>query len=262
MKKLGATFGVEYMKIRKSGIFWISLVFFIFVISMMGVIMFVQKHPEISDKLGLVGTKATMFKTGEPNWLNYFALIAQVFAGIGMVGFGFLTSWVFGREYAEHTIKDLLALPVSRWYVVVAKFIVIIIWSSVLALVFFVFSLIVGKISGLSGWSLTLVSQFAGKFTVVTLLTVLLCTPVAFFASYSRGYLLPIGFVIVTLITANFTGLVGLAPYFPWSIPGALTIPPGTEGMQLVWSSYLIVGLTVLMGLAGTIAWWQYADQH
>ena len=45
---------------------------------------------------------------------------------------------------------------------------------------------------------------------VTSLLTMLLCTPVAFFASYGRGYLPPVGFAIVTL---------GLGPYFPWGIP-------------------------------------------
>ena len=68
---------------------------------------------------------------------------------------------------------------------------------------------------------------------VTSLLTILLCTPVAFFASYGRGYLPPIGFAILTLIIAQFTGLVGLGPYFPWGIPLLFTTAAGAESAQL-----------------------------
>jgi ABC-2 type transport system permease protein len=70
------------------------------------------------------------------------------------------------------------------------------------------------------------------------------------------------GFVILTLIVANFTGLVGLGPYFPWAIPGIYSAPTGTEGMQLVLSSYFILVFTSVLGFAGTITWWRFADQH
>jgi ABC-2 type transport system permease protein len=70
------------------------------------------------------------------------------------------------------------------------------------------------------------------------------------------------GFIILTLIIANFTGLVGLGPYFPWAIPGIYSAPAGTEGMQLGLSSYIILVFTSLLGLAGTITWWRFADQH
>jgi hypothetical protein len=36
----------------------------------------------------------------------------------------------------------------------------------------------------------------------------------------------------------------------------------GTEGMQLVFGSYVILVLTSVSGFIGTIAWWRFADQH
>jgi len=127
---------------------------------------------------------------------------------------------------------------------------------------FFVFGLIIGNVIGISGWSGEIIFQYANKFIVTSLLTFLLCTPIAFLASYSRGYLLPMGFVILTLIMANFTGLVGLGPYFPWAIPGIYSTPASAEGMQLVISSYIIFASTSVLGFGGTIALWRYADQH
>jgi len=228
----------------------------------MALLFFVQKHPEIASKLGMVGTKANMLRLGKADWSSYFGFLTQGIAGIGLIGFGFVTSWVFGREYVDRTVKDILALPVSRSYIVLSKFIVIIIWCAMLTFIFFIFGFIVGQIIGISGWSNEIAFQYAYKFVITSLLTILLCAPIAFFASYSRGYLLPMGFVILTLIMANFTGLIGLGPYFPWAIPGIYSAPSGTEGIQLVISSYIILATTSLLGLGGTLAWWRYADQN
>jgi ABC-2 type transport system permease protein len=260
MKSLFVAIGVEILKIRKSKVFWLSVLFFMFVAFMMGLMMFVSKYPEIAGKLGMVGTKASMLRIGEANWKNYFTLLNQGIAGIGLVGYGFITSWVFGREYSDHTVKDLLALPVSRDSIVNSKLIIITVWSIVVSILFFLFGLLAGKIVGLSAWSPEVALQFAGSYTAVCLLSILLCTPVAFVASYSRGYLVPLGFVILTLIIANFSGLVGLGPYFPWSIPGIISIPASTEDIHLNMASYIILAVTSLLGLFGTLAFWRYAD--
>jgi ABC-type transport system involved in multi-copper enzyme maturation permease subunit len=44
-----------------------------------------------------------------------------------VIGFAFVTSWVFGREYSDRTVKDLLALPAPRSSIVLSKFIVVVI---------------------------------------------------------------------------------------------------------------------------------------
>ena len=96
---------------------------------------------------------------------------------------------------------------------------------------------------------------------MTSFLTILLCPPVAFFACYGRGYLLPMSFIIITLLIANFTGLLGWGPYFPWAIPSLLAVPAGTEGMHLFSASYIILSVTSLAGFLGTWAWWRCADQ-
>lgn len=261
MKSFGVSFLVEVMKTWKSKVFWASFLFFVVVSSMMGLIMFVQVYPEISEKLGMIGTKASLFRFGEPNWQNYFALLIQGFAGVGMVGIGFVSSWVFGREFSDKTVKDILALPVSRNAIVLSKFVVIIVWSILLTVVFYISGILIGWIIGLPGWMGTVILQSSENYFGTAALTVFLCTPVAFFASYSRGYIVPIAFVILTLILANFTGLVGLGPYFPWSIPGLYGIASADESMQLTQASYFILVTTSLLGLAGTLFWWRFADQ-
>jgi ABC-2 type transport system permease protein len=260
MKGILATLWAESLKIRKSKILWLTILAFLFIPMMMGLLMFVAKNPELSSKLGIMGTKASMF--GKADWFAYFGLLAQSIAGIGLMGFGFVTSWVFGREYSDRTVKDILALPVSRSFIVLSKFIVVVIWCVLLSFIFFAFGLIIGGIIHISGWSSEIAFQFAYKYTITSLFTILLCTPVAFFASYGRGYLPPMGFVIITLVTANFIGIIGLGPYFPWAIPGLYSVGAGTEGVQLGIVSYIILFFTSVLGLISTFAWWRYADQY
>jgi ABC-2 type transport system permease protein len=249
----------EGLKIIKSKVFWFSILFFLFVTLMMGLIMFVQIHPEIAKKLGMIGTKATLLRFGAPTWSTYFTLLEQAVAAIGLVGFGFVTSWIFGREYSDKTAKDILALPISRSYIVLSKFIVSVIWCIILATIFFSFALLLGKIVGISGWSGRILSEFFRTYIIVSSLTILLCTPVAFFASFGRGYLLPFAFIILTLILANFIGFVGLGAYFPWAIPGILCTP-SIAGVNLNIASYIILFMTSGLGYIGTLVWWIFAD--
>lgn len=261
MKGLLAALWAENLKIRKSKMLWLTILAFIFIPLMLGLVMFVAKNPEISRKLGLIGTKATMLRFGKADWSTYFGFLIQSIAAIGLIGFGFVTSWVFGREYSDRTIKDILALPVSRTLIVISKIIVIIIWSALLSFILFIFGLIAGGLINISGWSSELVCHNFYKFIITSFLTILLCTPVAFFACFGRGYLPPMGFVILTLIVAQFSGLVGLGPYFPWAIPGVYSAADSMEGLQLNTASFIILYLTSILGLFSTLAWWHFADQ-
>ncbi len=240
---------------------WATILFMMFVSSMMGLLMFVQKYPEISGKLGMIGDKAQMLRFGEPNWQNYFRLAIEGMAGVGLVVIGFITTWIFGREFSDHTLKDILALPVSRESIVLSKFIVVVLWFIILSVVYLVMTLVAGILIGLPGMSQDIITKNLYIYAVTSFLSLFLCTPVSFFASYAKGYIFPIAFVILTMILANFSGLVGLGPYFPWAIPGLFGNPTGSEGMQLKNASYIILILTSLAGLSGTLALWKFGDQ-
>jgi len=259
MKNLSAAFITECMKLRRSKIFWITIVFFIFVPLMMGLLMLVAQNPEIGEKLGIVGTKAKLF--GENNCEGYLLMLNQIVASVGLIGFGFVTSWVFGREYIDRTITNIMALPVSRSAIVTAKFGIVALWCLLLVLIIFIAGISIGHLIGIPNWSDQVFNQFFNKFILISGLTILLSSPVGFIASYGKGIIAPIAFVIVMLIMSQFGALVGLGPYFPWAIPGVISVPDGTEGMEIVFGSYIIVLITSLVGFFGTIAWWKYADQ-
>ena len=262
MKNIFSAIWAESLKIRRSKMLWATILVYLFIPFMIGVLMFVQKYPEISGKMGMIGTKASMLTLGKADWSTYFGFLTLTIAMMGIMGFGFVTTWVFSREYSDETVRDLLALPTPRSCIVLSKLIVVVIWCLLLSSILIAFGLVVGGMIQLSGWSSEIVFHSAYIFIITSLLTILLCPPVAFFASYGRGYLLPIGFVILTLIIAQFIGLVGLGPYFPWAIPALYSGATGVESAPLGIVSYIILFLTSIFGLIGTFAWWRYADQY
>ncbi|HCX04528.1 MAG TPA: bacitracin ABC transporter permease [Clostridiales bacterium] len=259
MKNIFSAIWAESLKVIKSKIFWITFFFFIFLPFMMGLMFFVSKNPELSAKLGMIGDKSALF--GESDWPAYFRLLNLSIAMLGLIGFGFVTSWVFGREYSDRTVKDLLVLPIPRSSIVLAKFIIITTWCLILSAVTLSVGLIMGGVFQLSGWTSEIAFHSSRIFLVTTLLTIFLNTPVAFFASHGRGYLSPMGFVIGTLIIAQFIGLMGLGPYFPWAIPALFLGVTGAENEHLSIFSYVILFFTSGVGFYLTLFWWNRVDQ-
>ncbi|MHB8106539.1 MAG: ABC transporter permease [Candidatus Cryosericum sp.] len=260
MKSILAAIWAEGLKIRRSRVFLITILAFILVPVLMSLMMYLAKNPELAHRLGILGAKATVLNL-TADWPTYFGFLNLAAAAIGLVGFGFVTSWDFGREYSDRTAKDLLALPAPRSSVVLAKFVVVVIWCILLSVVLFSSGLVAGEVVQLSGWTRDLAFHSMSVFAVAALLTVLLCTPVAFLASVGRGYLIPVGFVILALGISQFVGALGFSQYFPWSIPMVYAGAAGAESAQLGIASYLILFLTSILGLVGTLAQWRYADQ-
>lgn len=260
MKNMGTAVWAEYMKIRNSKILLATIVVFTIIPLMISLMMFVAKNPEIASKMGMIGTKSKMF--GENDWTGYLALLNQLMASVGMLGFGFVTSWVFAREHLDRTMKDILVLPISRSSIVLAKFIIIFLWCILLSVVVYTVGIVSGQIMDVQGWSMQLFVSFSKSYFLSVLLTILLCPIVAYIAGYSRGIIAPLGFVILTLIFAQFVGLVGLGPYFPWAIPGLFSVSKDAEGLRLFTSSYIILAFTFTFGYWATWQWWRKADHH
>jgi len=261
MKGLSVAFWSESLKVRRSKVFRVTILFFAFIAVMMGLLMFVTKHPELAGRSATLSAKAS--RLGNADWPNFLNLLIQTILALGPIGYGIVTSWVFGREYTDRVIKDILALPVPRSSIVIAKFLVVFIWNILLTLTLFIMATVTGWIVNIPGWSSPLVWQAFMTFFGSGLLTIILCTPVAFVASSSRGYLLPIGFVILVLIMTQLVGMgmPNVMPYFPWAIPALFSGLAGSALPQHGVLSYFILGLTGIFGFLGTIAWWNFADQ-
>jgi len=259
MKGMTAALWSEILKVRRSRIFPVTILVAIFIPVMMGFMMLIIKHPELASKARMMAIKASMI--GTASWSIFFNYLSMTVTAGGLVIFGFAASWIFGREYSDHTVKDLLALPIPRSRIVQAKFLVMAAWCLLLALIIFTAGLAVGGLVGLDGWSGKIVFPTFGTFIGCAFLTIAVCTPVAFFASFSRGYLFPIGFVILTLVFIQVSNFAGYTQYIPWAVPMLITGASGSGSDHLGAASYVILIFTSIAGLIATMAWWLYADQ-
>lgn len=260
IKDIFVCLGIEMLKIRKSMIFWITIGISVFISLIMGMFMYFIMHPAILPP-GLLKTKVNLAAVAA-DWPSYFSFLEMIAGILGIVLFGFIVSWIFGREYADKTIKDILALPVTRTTIVLSKLIAMAIWSILLCFVTVIVSFGAGILIKLPLWSEKVFLDFISIYFVTVFLSLLLSPPTAFIASAGRGYLPPIGFVIGCMALANLFGNIGLGAYFPWAIPMLYTDAIGGPGSELSTISYIILILTCLAGTAGTVVQWKYADQH
>lgn len=173
----------------------------------------------------------------------------------------FVASWIFGREYAEGTVKDLLALPTSRVKILTAKFIVYAIWCLSLVLANLLIGVLIGIFLQLPAVALQSVSEHLTDYVTTTALTIPLGTPIAFFAVWSRGYLGPLGFVVLVLVFAQIIAATGYGHYFPWAVPGIYSGSAGEHKAQLDLYSYAGILLTSVAGYMASVWYWQTADQ-
>lgn len=218
----------------------------------------VAKNPEISQKLGLISAKANLIAYSATDWPTYLGLFGQIIAAGEFFVLVMAVSWVFGREFADGTLKDMLAVPVQRSSILLAKFILVAVWSAALTIVIFIAGLLMGAIINLPGGSISVILQGSGLVVITACLVIGVVMPFALFASVGRGYLLPMGVAILLLVMANLVVVVGWGEYFPWAVP--MLYAQGKSSLTPV--SYWIVLLTGLVGMSATYLWWKYADQN
>lgn len=259
MKKFSGILYGEFIKMMRSPVFWVSCCVVSIMPLMMGFMMFVLKHPETAANMGLITAKADISGM-TPDWPSFLSIFTQGFAGMETVIFGFIAAWVFGREYTDRTLKDILALPVSRYSLAAGKFAVFIVWGYILFCVAFMLMLVSGNITGLAQWDAPLVKASLERLLMCTMLTLLLNFVTAFAACVTRGVLAAVAFIVLAAVTINFANVLGFGDVYPWSIPmGYASIP--LSGGDINPAGIIIVAVTGIAGAAGTFLWWRYADQ-
>jgi ABC-2 type transport system permease protein len=261
MKKQIQAFIAECIKNKHARITWVTFIAFSLGPIFGAVFMILMKGSGYEGLSGAFRSKVMMMSF-EANWNSYFGVLSQAVGVGGVLIFGFVASWLFGREYSDRTVKDLLALPISRTKILNAKFIYYILWCFALVISNLILGLLFGILIQIDGWELSLLFKNLKVYFITTLLIVVLNTPIAFFALIGRGYLAPLGIVAVLLVLAQIIGAMGFGNYFPWSVPGIFSGSGGAVmKMQLNILSYLILIFTGITGYILTILWWKYSDQ-
>lgn len=226
-----------------------------------GLFMILMRDNGLEGLSGVYKSKAMMLSFAV-NWDSYFGLLTQSVGVGGVIVFGFVASWLFGREYSDRTAKDLLSLPISRTKILNAKFFYCTLWCFALVISNLLLGLIIGFLLQSPGWEADTFLYNLKVYFVTTVLIVLLNTPIAFFAIFGRGYMTPLGIVVFTMVLAQILGAMGFGKYFPWSVPGIYSGAGGEDlKNQLNSLSYIILSSTSVVGYLGTILWWKHSDQ-
>lgn len=246
------------MKNKYANILWATFVAFGIAPLMGAVFIILLRSGKMARGSGLRIKAESMNFTGD--WSSYFTILTQAVGVGGVFVFGFVVSWIFGREFSDGTSKDLLALPTSRSKIIHAKFSVYLVWCILLVISNLIIATIMGLIIGIPVAQLNLWEQLQAYFNT-TWLTVLLGTPIAFFAMWGKGYLAPIGFLALTIVFSQIIAATGYGSYFPWAVPGLYSGAGGDYKNQLDTFSYLLLAATGLAGYWCTLFYWRTADQ-
>ncbi len=225
-----------------------------------GAFMFILKDPERAKSMGLINTKAQI-TAGVADWPTFFQVLLMGTAIAGAILFAFITAWVFGREHIDHTVKELLALPTRREAIVAAKLVLIALWALCLVLLIFGLGLGIGTLVDIPGGSTGLIWDSFAALLGITALTSMMMPFVALFASSGRGYLLPLGWAVLTVAAAQIAGVLGWAEWFPWAVPGLLVSMNGAPVEPIPAHSLIVVLAAFLMGTVAAFVWWRSADQ-
>lgn len=260
MNGFSAALWAEGLKARKSKVPLYIAIGFSLAPLVGGLFMIILKDPVAAREMGLLGAKAQL-AAGVADWPAYFEILAQAVAVGGALLFAVLTIWVFGREFIDHTAKELMALPTTRAALVAAKFVVVTLLGMLLTFYIFGLGLIVATLVDIPGWSLSLVGDAFIGVMGAAMLTLALMPFVALLASIGRGYLPPVGWTFLTLFLANIIAYTGWGDWFPWTVPALFSGAAGPRAEQLGPHSYLLVALAFAVGMVATFAWWQRADQ-
>ena len=132
MNNIAQAIWVELLKARRSRMPLLTALGFSLFPLALGFFMLVLKDPELARRYWLISAKAQIMTGRVADWPAYLRLLALASAMGGFLLFGLIGSGVFGREYSDRTVKDLLALPTSRSVIVLAKFVVLASWLSAL----------------------------------------------------------------------------------------------------------------------------------
>lgn len=177
----------------------------------------------------------------------------------GLLIFGMITIWLFGREFADRTARDLMALPTSRTSIVLAKLGVALVWCLVLLAVLVAFALAFGALLDLPGWSVAGAVQGLGLVLLTGGSTIGLATTYGLVASVARGYLTAVGAMFLTVFLAQVIVALGFGAVFPWAVPALMAGSAGPAQIPGVFALASVV-LVTLASIAATLLWWQRAD--
>ena len=221
---------MEFLKLKRSNIFLLSL---------MGAIL-----PPF-----LMFIAVFAFDEGNTFELLFNNVNMYMSALFAVLLFAIMISYLFGREYNEHTLKTMLTIPVSRGNFLLSKYVMFLVWILILTVVTSLSTLVFGFIAGLEGFSLKLFIDSFIQLLFANVLLFLTFSPFVFLSLVITN-MVPamVGGAGLTLVNMLIYGQTW-APYVPWVCPYLIASGEIAEYSASVTVSYGIILATFVIGL-------------
>ena len=152
---------MEFLKLKRSNIFLLSI---------MGAI--------LPPLLMFIATFA--FDETQTFEMLFSSVNMYMSALFAILLFAIMISYLFGREYNEHTLKTMLTIPVSRGKFLMSKYIMFLAWILILTMVTSMSTMVFGFVAGLEGFS---AASLCKCFAVLNILALRVCIS----ANYQYG---------------------------------------------------------------------------
>ncbi len=221
---------MEFLKLKRSRIFLLSLVGAI----LPPLLMFIAV-----SAFGEGNTFKVLFTNVNMYMSALFAVLI----------FAVIMSYLFGREYNEHTLKTMLTIPVSRGKFILSKYVMFLIWIMILTVVTSLSTLIFGFAAGLDGFSLKVFIYSFAQLLFANVLLFLTFSPFVFISLFVTN-------MVPAMIGGAGLALVNLmvygqswAPYVPWVCPYLIASGEIAGYGTSITLSYGIILATFLVGL-------------
>ena len=256
----------EFLKLKRSRMLLWSGVIVLVAAGLGLAVLPVLSDPKIQAEMaksGGVFAQAVAAGMYRPSWTNYLHIGVQGMSGSwGILAFGLVTAYLFGREFKEGAAKTMLTLPIRREYIVAAKLIVLAVWVFALGLLSVLLTMGTTAILGVGGftWAAVLTSVIE---TTTAITPLYLTLPfVGWMAVRGRGYLQPMLYSLGVMMVGNALAQTPASRWFPWNMPLHLVgaswypVPPS----PLVASSWAVAVGVFALGVAALMWQIDHAD--
>ncbi len=248
---LGAAIATEARKIRSARVGIATLVMLDVGIALVCLAAVLGARSDDSALAAKLGTLVA-----EGGWAGYLSVSTQVTAVAGLLGFGVVLAWQFGREFSDGTVTGLFAIPVQRRTLAAAKLLVYLCWAFVVSSGLILALLIVGASFGLGAPGSEIWPLLARVYGLA-LLTAGLAIPSAWAATLGRGLLPGIATIIAVIVLAQIAVFTGIGSWFPFSAPGLWAATEGASLHPVVSSGQLALVVPMAAAFAGlTVQSW------
>ena len=221
---------MEFLKLKRSKIFLLSLI---------GAVL-----PPL-----LMFIAVTSFDEGHSFEMLFANVNMYMSAMFAVMIFAIIISYLFGREYNEHTLKTMLTIPVSRSKFLLSKYVMFLVWIVILTIVTSISTLIFGFIAGLDGFSLSLSAKCFAQLLYANVLLFLTFSPFVFISLFITN-MVPamVGGAALALVNLMVYGQ-NWAPFVPWVCPYLIASGEIAQYGVSITVSYAIILATFLIGL-------------